>query len=272
MKTALAVRGLRVTYSDAILGLQDVSLTVGQGQLVALLGSNGAGKTTLLRTLSKTLRFSGGQVAAGTIEVNGEPLAGRGPMSAIAAGIAHVPEGRRVFTRLTVEENLRAGGFAAKGSAVRDRAKDRVFGLFPQLADKRNIRAGLLSGGEQQMVAIGRALMGAPTLLLLDEPSLGLSPHMVSRLAEAIRSVNEDGTTVLLVEQNAGMALGIADHAFVLDIGQVTLSGPAAELARSSAVMERYLGGPPRSWDRTRDEDTHGPAAVARSLSRWSQP
>jgi branched-chain amino acid transport system ATP-binding protein len=263
---ALVVDGLRVAYSGAILGLDGVSLTVGNGQLVALLGSNGAGKTTLLRAISLTLKYSRGQVSAGSIEAFGRRLSGNDPRSAIAAGIAHVPEGRRVFTRLSVDENLRAGGFAAKNAQERQRARQRVFSLFPQLAEKRALRAGLLSGGEQQMVAIGRALMAGPALLLLDEPSLGLSPQMVSRVAEAIQAVRDGGTTVLLVEQNAGMALGIADYAYVLDVGRIELSGSAAELIESPAVKERYLGG-----DLERDVPLidASPRPVRR-LARWS--
>ena len=265
----LNVRDLRVVYGEAILGLKRVSLTVEEGQLVTLLGSNGAGKTTLLRALSMTLKFSRGRVASGSIDIRGKSLSGSDPRVAIAAGITQVPEGRRVFTQLTVEENLRAGGFAARSSAARRLAYERVFTLFPRLAEKRTMRAGLLSGGEQQMVAIGRALMGGPSLLLLDEPSLGLSPQMVSRLAQVIKSVNDDGTTILLVEQNAGMALRIADFAYVLDMGEIALSGRASDLVESSAVQARYLGGPEhprRSYGRTPEDAER----AVPSLSRWA--
>jgi branched-chain amino acid transport system ATP-binding protein len=243
MDPALRVDGLRVLYQRAVLGIVDASLTVGSGQLVALLGSNGAGKSTLLRALSVTLKYSNGRVAAGSITAFGQPLDGTNPHAAIAAGISHVPEGRRVFTRMTVEENLRAGGFAAKSHRQRQEARDRVYSLFPQLADKRAMRAGLLSGGEQQMIAIGRALMAMPRLLLLDEPSLGLSPQMTDRVKTAITAINREGTTVLLVEQNAGLALSLATHAYVLDTGRVVLSGSAEELRSESDVIDRYLGG-----------------------------
>ncbi|GAA3930906.1 ABC transporter ATP-binding protein [Microbacterium soli] len=263
MTSALAVDGLRVLYNRSIIGLSDVSLSVEQGQLVALLGSNGAGKTTLLRALSLTLGYCRGHIAAGSMEVFGRTLSGRNPHAAVLAGIAHVPEGRRVFTRLTVEENLRAGGFAAKTARDRQRAKDRVFALFPQLAEKRNIRAGLMSGGEQQMIAIGRALMSNPDLLMLDEPSLGLSPQTIERVADAIRTVNSEGTTVLLVEQNAGMALRIAEYAYVLDMGRIVLSGESSELATSPEVIERYLGG----VDAVAKQPT---SEVRPVLTRWS--
>jgi branched-chain amino acid transport system ATP-binding protein len=247
MDSALRVEGLRVLYQRAVLGIVDASLTVGSGQLVALLGSNGAGKSTLLRALSLTLRYSNGRVAAGSITAFGQSLDGTNPHVAIEAGISHVPEGRRVFTKMTVEENLRAGGFAAKSPRQRQEAKDRVYSLFPQLADKRAMRAGLLSGGEQQMIAIGRALMATPRLLLLDEPSLGLSPQMTDRVKEAITAINREGTTVLLVEQNAGMALSLATHAYVLDTGRVVLSGSSEELRWESDVIDRYLGGTAKS-------------------------
>lgn len=269
METALRVEGLRVLYQRAVLGIVDASLTVDRGQLVALLGSNGAGKSTLLRALSLTLKYSGGRVAAGSITAFERRLDGTNPHAAIEAGISHVPEGRRVFTRMTVEENLRAGGFAATSHRRRQEAKERVYSLFPQLADKRAMRAGLLSGGEQQMIAIGRALMAAPRLLLLDEPSLGLSPQMTDRVKAAITAINREGTTVLLVEQNAGMALSLATHAYVLDTGRVVLSGSSEELRSESDVIDRYLGGAAKS-DLADVLATRQPRR--RTLTPWIQP
>jgi ABC-type branched-subunit amino acid transport system ATPase component len=215
------------------------------------------------------LKYSNGRVAAGSITAFGQRLDGANPHDAIDVGISHVPEGRRVFTQMTVEENLRAGGFAAQGARQRQVAKDRVYSLFPQLADKRAMRAGLLSGGEQQMIAIGRALMATPRLLLLDEPSLGLSPQMTERVKEAVTAINRDGTTVLLVEQNAGMALSLATHAYVLDTGRVVLSGSSEELRSESDVIDRYLGGAAKA-------DLAGVVAGRqprrRTLTRWVQP
>jgi branched-chain amino acid transport system ATP-binding protein len=204
------------------------------------------------------------------VRYRGERLRVRDPAASVAAGLVQVPEGRRIFTRLTVEENLRAGRLSQ-----RDRSKgaddyERVYEMFPVLADRRSQRAGLLSGGEQQMLAIGRGLMARPRLLLLDEPSLGLAPRIIGQIGEVIREINRQGTSVLLVEQNATMALGVADSAFVLDVGRVSLSGAAAELARTDAVQRLYLG-------HGGEEAAHRPPASAsgrvpvRTLTRWSE-
>ncbi|MDR6975879.1 branched-chain amino acid transport system ATP-binding protein [Streptomyces sp. 3330] len=241
---ALHVEGLDVTYGRALSALRSVSLTVPHGAVVALLGANGAGKSTLLRAVSGTLRLHRGTVTAGLLRYGDTVLDGRDPVAAVRAGVVQVPEGRRVFAGLTVEENLRTGGLGLGRRApeqVRE-ARDRVYTLFPVLAERGRQAAGLLSGGEQQMLAIGRALMAAPRLLLLDEPSLGLAPRMVFRIAEVIREINAQGTAVLLVEQNAGMALSLADHAYVLEVGEVRLSGPADDLASTDAVRRLYLG------------------------------
>jgi branched-chain amino acid transport system ATP-binding protein len=243
-QAALRVEGLDVTYGRALSALRSVSLTVPHGGVVTLLGANGAGKTTLLRSVSGTLRLHRGTITAGHIRYDGTPLDGRDPVAAVRAGVVQVPEGRRVFAGLTVDENLRSGGLGLGRRApaqVRE-ARERVFALFPRLAERTRQAAGLLSGGEQQMLAIGRALMAAPRLLLLDEPSLGLAPKMVHRIAEVVREINAQGTAVLLVEQNAGMALSLADHAHVLEVGEIRLSGPAGELARTDAVRRLYLG------------------------------
>ncbi|MFJ4817607.1 ABC transporter ATP-binding protein [Streptomyces sp. NPDC088801] len=241
---ALHVEGLDVTYGRALSALRSVSLTVPHGTVVALLGANGAGKTTLLRAVSGTLRLHRGAITAGRIRYGATELDGRDPVSAVRAGVVQVPEGRRVFAGLTVDENLRSGGLGL-GRRRPDQvaqARERVFTLFPRLAERTRQAAGLLSGGEQQMLAIGRSLMAAPRLLLLDEPSLGLAPQMVHRIAEVVREINSQGTAVLLVEQNAGMALSLADTAHVLEVGEVRLSGPAADLARTDAVKRLYLG------------------------------
>ncbi|MFJ5775432.1 ABC transporter ATP-binding protein [Streptomyces sp. NPDC093094] len=241
---ALHVENLDVAYGRALSALRSVSLTVPPGAVVALLGANGAGKTTLLRSVSGTLRLHRGAITAGRVRYGDTALDGRDPVTAVRAGVVQVPEGRRVFAGLTVDENLRTGGLGLGRRAshqVRE-ARDRVFTLFPRLAERTRQSAGLLSGGEQQMLAIGRALMAAPRLLLLDEPSLGLAPLMVQRIAEVVREINGQGTAVLLVEQNAGMALSLASHAYVLETGEVRLSGPAGELARTDAVRRLYLG------------------------------
>ncbi|MFR9794918.1 ABC transporter ATP-binding protein [Streptomyces sp. MS06] len=243
-RPTLHVEQLGVTYGRALSALRSVSLTVPHGAVVALLGANGAGKTTLLRAVSGTLRLHRGAITAGTVRYGGTDLDGRDPVAAVRAGVVQVPEGRKVFAGLTVDENLRAGrlGLGRGAPTPAGEARDRVFTLFPRLAERTRQAAGLLSGGEQQMLAIGRALMAAPRLLLLDEPSLGLAPRMVDRIAEVIREINAQGTAVLLVEQNAGMALSLADQAHVLEVGELRLSGPAGELARTDAVRRLYLG------------------------------
>ena len=207
-----------------------------------MLGSNGAGKTTLLRTLSSTLRLHRGRVQGGEVLFRGKSLKGMDPAKCVAAGLVQVPEGRRIFSRLTVEENFRAGGLSSKNRDGVAKAHSRVHELFPVLAERRSQRAGLLSGGEQQMLAIGRGLMAQPSLLLLDEPSLGLAPKIIGQIGEVVREIHRQGISVLLVEQNATMALNVADHAFVLDVGEVSLSGPADELAQTGEVQRLYLG------------------------------
>ncbi|MDY7102564.1 MAG: ATP-binding cassette domain-containing protein [Actinomycetota bacterium] len=246
----LSVRGLSVRYGGAVRALSDVSLDVGSGSIVAVLGSNGAGKTTLLRAISGTLGGQGGAVTSGTIELEDLALHRLDAPSVVRAGVVQVPEGRRVFADLTVEENLRAGGVTAD-RAERRTARERAFELFPILAERRNQRAGLLSGGEQQMLAMARALMASPRVLLLDEPSLGLAPMLVSQIGEIVAEIGRQGTSVLLIEQNAAMGLRVSDHAYVLEVGEVTASGPAAELAASDDVQRHYLGvgGEPAAHD-----------------------
>ncbi|MEU6844953.1 ABC transporter ATP-binding protein [Streptomyces sp. NPDC046716] len=238
----LAVDGVSVGYGP-VRALRDVTLNVPRGAVVAVLGGNGAGKSTLLRAISRTLDFHGGAVTSGEVRFGGRRVSGLSPDRIVAAGVCQVPEGRQVFARMTVADNLRAGALGSTGSrAAKAAALRRVHDLFPVLADRAQQRAGLLSGGEQQMLAVGRALMAEPRLLLLDEPSLGLAPLMAARIADTIREINAQGVSVLLVEQNAALALRLASYAYVLDVGEVALHGPADELAGSDEVRRRYLG------------------------------
>jgi ABC-type branched-subunit amino acid transport system ATPase component len=238
----LEVRKLEVSYGGSVEALHGVSMSIPDGAVLAVLGGNGAGKSSLLRAISGTLALQDGAVDGGAIEFAGRDLRGVDPGTVVRMGIVQVPEGRRIFGDLTVDENLRAGAMSVKDKAARARARGRVFELFPRLAERRAQRGGLLSGGEQQMLAIGRALMSEPRLLLLDEPSLGLAPQVVDQIGDVIRDINEQGTSVVLVEQNAAMALAVADRAAVLEVGRVTLEGSAAELRESDEVRERYLG------------------------------
>ncbi|NNN34472.1 ABC transporter ATP-binding protein [Streptomyces sp. S3(2020)] len=260
--SGLVVRDLSVGYGP-VRALRRVSLEVPEAAVVAVLGSNGAGKSTLLRAISRTLSFHGGAVTEGGVSLGDRRLDRLSADRVVAAGVSQVPEGRRVFARMTVADNLRAGALGGS-RAARPKALARVHELFPVLAERAQQRAGLLSGGEQQMLAVARALMAAPKVLLLDEPSLGLAPLMAQRIADTVREINEQGTSVLLVEQNAALALRLATRAYVLEVGEVTLSGPAAELAASDEVRRRYLG--------VVDEDAAADAARsqgARTLGRW---
>ncbi len=262
----LEVEDLRVTYGGAVEALRGVSLQVPDGKVVAVLGSNGAGKTTLLRATSSVLRLHKGRIETGRVVFDGVSLVGKDPAAVVGMGLVQVPEGRRIFTRLTVEENLRAGGLGSRNRTAKAEAQRRVYDLFPVLADRRNGRAGLLSGGEQQMLAIGRALMTAPKLLLLDEPSLGLAPRIIGQIGEIVREINRQGTSVLLVEQNATMALGVADLAYVLDVGEVSLSGPARELAATDAVQRLYLGHGAGEEEHVLEQAAH----TRKTLTRWT--
>jgi branched-chain amino acid transport system ATP-binding protein len=234
----LTVDGLYAYYGE-MAALRGVSLHVDEGEIVALLGSNGAGKTTTLRTISGLQR-----PRRGTVSFGGADITRTRAHAIVAKGLGHVPEGRRIFPALTVEENLNLGGYLSRRdhSLVASR-KQRVFDLFPRLAERRRQLGGLLSGGEQQMLAVGRALMNEPRLLALDEPSLGLSPVLVKAVGEVITRIRASGTAVLMVEQNARQALALADRAYVLETGRVVLEGPAAELARDPRVQHAYLGG-----------------------------
>jgi branched-chain amino acid transport system ATP-binding protein len=238
----LDLTNVSVSYSGgAVRALEDVHLTVYRGQIVVLLGVNGAGKTTTLAAISGLLPYTGGSLDSGAVVFDGEDLKGRNPAARVRRGISMVMEGRRVFPDLTVEENLIAGGFSRVASEARE-SRDRVLGMFPILAQRRRQLAGLLSGGEQQMLAIGRALMQRPTLLMLDEPSLGLAPLIVEQIKQFIVEINTQGTSVLLIEQNASMALSIADYAYVLDAKTVARHATGAELLADSSVRELYLG------------------------------
>ncbi|HWP58241.1 MAG TPA: ABC transporter ATP-binding protein [Candidatus Acidoferrales bacterium] len=232
----LEVRDLHVHYG-AIHALKGVSLTVNRGEIVTLLGANGAGKTTTLRTICGLLRPS-----QGTIEFDGARLEKLAPHEIAARGVAHVPEGRRVFPRLTVWENLQMGAYLRSARAFAAEL-EHVFKLFPRLKERSSQTAGTLSGGEQQMLAIARALMARPKLLLLDEPSMGLAPLIVERIFETIRTINREGITVLLVEQNAAMALNICERGYVLETGAIALQGAARDLAKDDRVRAAYLGG-----------------------------
>lgn len=232
----LAVRGL-VVRMGALEILRGVDLDLGPGEIVTVLGSNGVGKTTLMRAISGVYRPAGGSIRFG-----GEEIAGLPSHAIVARGLAQAPEGRQIFGAMTVAENLRLGA-AVTRAADRAATLDRVLALFPVLRERYHQRAGSLSGGEQQMLCIGRALMAQPRLLLMDEPSLGLAPKLVRQVFDLIRTIRAGGTPVLLVEQNAKAALGVADRAYVMDGGRIVLSGEAAALAQDPRVRAAYLGG-----------------------------
>jgi branched-chain amino acid transport system ATP-binding protein len=236
----LQVRNLEVVYDDVMLVLRGVSLAVPPGRIVALLGANGAGKTTLLRALTGLLDVHDGEVTKGAVLLDDQPIHGLKPAAIVRRGVSQVMEGRRIFAELSVEDNLRVGGHT-NGRKIQERMA-YVLELFPVLAERRRRTAGYLSGGEQQMLAMGRALMAEPRYLLLDEPSLGLAPRLVDQVREIIVEINKGGTGVLLVEQNATMALSIASHGYVLEIGKIVLDKPAEQLLADDDIREFYLG------------------------------
>ena len=238
----LAVRNVEVVYDDVVLTLRGMSLDVGKGEIVALLGANGAGKTTLLRAVTGLLPVHRGKITKGSVELEGARIDKLDAPQIVRRGIAQVMEGRRVFAELTVDENLRAGAFTRSSRSEVKEGYDRVYGLFPILTERRHATAGYLSGGEQQMLAIGRALMAAPRLLLLDEPSLGLAPKIVEQIRDIVVEVNRQGTSVLIVEQNAQMALAIANRGYVLETGRVVKDGAAEALRDDDDIREFYLG------------------------------
>ncbi len=243
MSALLELNNVEVLYDDVILVLRGLSLQVEEGRIAALLGSNGAGKTTTLKAISGLLGVENGEVSHGSIRFAGEDIKGQPPDRIVRRGIFQVVEGRHVFEHLTVQENLIAGAHTRGDRQNVTRDIDRVYDYFPRLGERRKQLAGYLSGGEQQMLALGRALMARPRLMLLDEPSLGLAPLLVEGIFEIIRRVNADeGTTILLVEQNARLALSIADYGYVMEGGRIVLEGTAEELTGNEDVREFYLG------------------------------
>jgi branched-chain amino acid transport system ATP-binding protein len=238
----LTVEGVEVRYQDVIVALRGASFAVPEGSIVALLGANGAGKTTLLRAATGLLPVHRGRVSSGHVTFAGERVEHLPAAAIVRRGVAQVMEGRRIFAELTVDENLRCGGFTVRDKRRYRDSYDRVMTLFPRLAERRSHAAGYFSGGEQQMLAIARALMASPRLLLLDEPSLGLAPMVVANIRQLIVDINAAGTTVLLVEQNAAMALSVAHHAVVLETGRVARRGTAEELRADDRIKDLYLG------------------------------
>lgn len=237
----LAVHNLEVVYEDVMLALRGASLSVAPDQIVALLGANGAGKTTLLRAMTGLLDIHRGKITRGHVSIDEKRLNTRNPAKVVTSGVSQVMEGRRVFIEFSVEENLRIGAYTKGAKDLKDKL-DRIYGMFPVLADRRSEHAGYLSGGEQQMLAIGRAMMAEPQYLLLDEPSLGLAPKMVERIRDLIVEINEAGTGILLIEQNAAMALSIAHHGYVMENGITVMDAPAAALREDADIQEFYLG------------------------------
>jgi branched-chain amino acid transport system ATP-binding protein len=234
-KTLLKVSGLKVAYGG-IQAVKGVSFEVHEGELVSLIGANGAGKTTTLKAITGTQ-----PAASGDIEFMGHSIKGQGPWDLVKQGLVMVPEGRGTFTRMTITENLQMGAFVRNDNQV-EADIEKVFAIFPRLKERRNQLAGTMSGGEQQMLAMGRALMAKPKVLLLDEPSMGLSPIMVDKIFEVVDQIHREGTTVLLVEQNASRALGLASRGYVMDSGEVTMSGDAKVLLDDPKVRAAYLG------------------------------
>ncbi|MEJ9212145.1 ABC transporter ATP-binding protein [Bacillus smithii] len=233
----LKIEDIHVYYGN-IHALKGVSLEIRQGEIVTLIGANGAGKSTLLKTISGLLKPKSGK-----IEYENQSIMGKPAQAIVKMGISHVPEGRRIFANMSVQENLELGAFLRKDKDEIRKDYEKVFQLFPRLQERWKQQAGTLSGGEQQMLAMGRALMARPKLLLLDEPSMGLAPLLVKTIFRIIQEINETGTTILLVEQNANMALSVADRAYVIETGKVVLSGTPEELNESDQIKHAYLGG-----------------------------
>ena len=238
----LEVANLEVVYNDVVLVLRGLSIEVRDGQIVALLGANGAGKTTCLRAITGLLDIHEGDITKGSVTWDDERIGGKDASYIVKAGISQVMEGRRVFAEMSIDDNLRTGAVTNKSSASIKEAYDRVMDMFPSLAKRRKDTAGYLSGGEQQMLAIGRALMANPKLLILDEPSLGLAPMLVQQIRDIIVEINEQGTSVLLIEQNARMALSIANYGYIMETGKVVMDGDPSKLLGDEDVQEFYLG------------------------------
>ena len=236
----LSVENLEFVYNDVVLVLRGISLQVPTGKIVALLGANGAGKTTTVRAITGLAAVHEGDITKGSVQFEGADITGRDPSDVVRLGISQVMEGRRIFAELTVLENLRAGAYTNR--AGMSASMDRVMALFPRLVEKRSATAGYLSGGEQQMLAIGRALMQNPKLLILDEPSLGLAPLLVKQIRDIVVEINQQGTSVLLIEQNANMALSIASFGYIMETGKVVMDGNSDKLLDDEDVQEFYLG------------------------------
>jgi branched-chain amino acid transport system ATP-binding protein len=260
----LEVRNLEVVYSDVILVLRGISLRIPRGSVVALLGANGAGKTTLLRAVSGLLDVHRGDITKGSVHLDGVDVTGRTAPDLVRRGLAQVMEGRRIFEELSVEDNLTAGAFTVGDASTRRTTRGDMLARFPVLAERRRTLAGYLSGGEQQMCAIARALMTAPRLLLLDEPSLGLAPLVVRQIADIVRQVHASDTSVLLVEQNAELALSLASYAYVLENGKIVKEGTSDDLREDQDIREFYLGAGEVGRRSYRDVKTY------RRKKRWS--
>ncbi len=242
-KPLLAVNNIEVIYDHVILVLKGVSLRIPEGGIVALLGANGAGKSTTLKAISGLLRTERGEVTKGTIECREEPIHRKDPAEVVTRGIVQVMEGRRVFEHLTVEENLLTGAYTRRDTGSLKQDLDLVYRYFPKLAERRGVTAGYVSGGEQQMLVIGRALMARPRLMLLDEPSMGLAPMLVKDIFEIVSRLNrEEKVAILLAEQNAAMALSLAQHAYVMENGRIVLDGDAKTISENEDIKEFYLG------------------------------
>ena len=242
MPGVLSVKNLEVVYNDVILVLRGISLEVPAGKIVALLGANGAGKTTTMRAITGLLDVHEGDITKGKISFQDKEITDANPAQIVKGGISQVMEGRRIFAELSVDENLRAGAYVNKNRKHTDEAYERVMTLFPLLSDRRKSVAGYMSGGEQQMLAIGRALMQDPKLLILDEPSLGLAPMLVQQIRDIVVEINKQGTAVLLIEQNANMALSIAHHGYIMETGKMVMDGSPTKLLKDADVQEFYLG------------------------------
>jgi branched-chain amino acid transport system ATP-binding protein len=238
----LEVANLEVVYNDVVLVLRGLSLTVPDGQIIALLGANGAGKTTALRAITGILDVHSGNITKGSVTFGGDRIDGKDPSTIVRKGISQVLEGRRIFAEMTVDDNLRVGAFTNSIRASVTAAHERVMDLFPVLQGRRKDTAGYLSGGEQQMLAIGRALMADPKLLILDEPTLGLAPMLVQQIRDIILDINNQGVSVLLIEQNANMALSIANYGYIMETGKIVMDGDPQKLLGDEDVKEFYLG------------------------------
>ncbi|HEY6497763.1 MAG TPA: ABC transporter ATP-binding protein [Trebonia sp.] len=272
----LSVENASVSYrGGAIEALNGVSIAVHPAEIVVLLGPNGAGKTTMLRTITGLLPFNGGKLTTGSVTFEGKRIDGRPDWSIVRGGIALVMEGRRIFAGLSVEDNLRAGGISQPKSRYKDN-HDKVMSLFPRLAERRSVAGGMLSGGEQQMLAMGRALMQSPRVLLLDEPSLGLAPLVVEQIKQIVVDINQAGTSVVLIEQNAAMALSIADYGYILDRRRIGHQGTGASLLGNESIRDLYLGmssGGARSYRRAAravvsrgDDPPHPPMSAGNDI------